>query len=316
MLFHPRSELNLSAYLAARLIGAKVISEIVGILHDPFVCFDRDNPIETLNNRADLITSVRKLLRYWLGGRVKDSWNNFLYHYHVAQADAVVAISEDEKQYIRKLYHREAVVIPWAMPKNAMDSEVEPEIVAEGSLPKDFLFFIGQIKKRKGWDTVLECLKSLKEKGVVKHLVFISPYSDVSEAKLYAEKLGIENQVIFLSCIGNKERNWLYKRAQYILAPSRYEGFGLPVFEAFRSGRPVLGTDMPVYLEFLQHRKNAMISKIGDPIGLAENIIELDSNPELVQSLIVQGYKTADNYTVDLMTDKFLDLIEATKFPI
>ena len=109
----------------------------------------------------------------------------------------------------------------------------------------------------------------------------------------------------------NEEKNWLYDHAQYVLAPSRYEGFGLPVFEAFVAGKPLFGTDIPVYLEFLKHEENAMISKTGNAQELAQNIKILDNNPALAKQLVSAGYKTAEKFSDKVMIDKFVKVIEA-----
>jgi glycosyltransferase involved in cell wall biosynthesis len=303
--FHPRSFLSFPAYLAARAIGAKTISEIVGILHDPYIVKDRDNPINNLKSDIKLITSWQKLFKKFFSGKTIEIWKNFIFHMPVAKADIIVAINKDEQKYIKQIYKRDSLLIYWSIPKSTNNAQKKPQ----GEIPKNYLFFIGQIKKRKGWDTAIDALAELKKQGVNKNLIFVAPTTDISEAKNYAQHLGVLNQVYFFTQISNEERNWFYANSEYVLAPSRYEGFGLPVFEAFNAGKPLLATDIPVYLEFLEHKKNAMISKMGDGNSLAENIKELDSKPNLASNLVLAGKKTASKYNEDVMIQKFIDLI-------
>ncbi len=42
---------------------------------------------------------------------------------------------------------------------------------------------------------------------------------------------------------------WLYANARMLLVPSRYEGFGFPLLEAFSRGLPVVSADIPVLRE-------------------------------------------------------------------
>lgn len=320
MYFHPRSFLNFTAYYAAKIIRARTLNEIVGILHDPFIVNDRDNPIETLKKDIHLITSWKELFFTCLSrGFSFLHWKNFLFHMPTAKADKIIAINKDEKNYIQKFYNRDSELIYWCIPKNQNLQTIEPsnEKYAQpfakgwvGELPKDYVLFIGQLKKRKGWDTALEAIAELKNKGMRKNLIFVCSSKNIEEAKLGARGLGIENQVFFMIQISNEEKNWLYKHAQCVLVPSRYEGFGLPVFEAFTAGSAVLATHIPVFLEFLTHKKNAMISKMGDSQELAENIKILDENQALKQLLIQEGYKTALEFSDEKMVQKFLQLIK------
>lgn len=309
--FHPRSFLNFTAYYAAKIIRARTLNEIVGILHDPFIVDDRDNPIETLKKDVHLITSWKELFfTFFSRGFSFPHWKNFLFHMPTAKADKIIAINRDEKNYIQKFYNRDSELIYWCIPKNQNIRTVEPSSEKYGELPKDYIFFIGQLKKRKGWDTTLEAIAELKNKGMLKNLIFVCSSKNIEDAKLVANRLGIENQIFFMTQISNEEKNWLYRHAQCVLVPSRYEGFGLPVFEAFTSGCAVLATHIPVFLEFLTHKKNAMISKMGDSHGLAENIKILEENQELKQSLIQEGYKTALEFSDEKMVQKFLQLIK------
>lgn len=45
------------------------------------------------------------------------------------------------------------------------------------------------------------------------------------------------------------ELAWLYAHASLVLFPSRYEGFGFPLVEAFASNVPVLAADIPAFRE-------------------------------------------------------------------
>lgn len=309
ILFHPRSFLNFSAYLAARMCGARVISEIVGILHDPFIVSDRDDPIPNIKKDVRLLTAWKDLVSVFFSRTPFWQWKNFIFHMPIAKADQIVAINKDEQQYVRRFYRREADLIYWCIPQTARE-EVRPPEDKYGRLPSTYLLFIGQIKKRKGWDTVVEALQILEQRGVKKNLVFVCPTRELGSAREHIRRLGVSDQVFFLSAITNEEKNWLYAHAQYVLAPSRYEGFGLSVFEAFQAGKPVLATDIPVYLEFLEHRRNAMISKTGSAEALADNVLELDGNPRLQSTLILEGRKTADRFSEEVMVKKFLELFE------
>jgi glycosyltransferase involved in cell wall biosynthesis len=305
--FHPRNFLNFSAYLAARFIGVRYAVQIVGILHDPYIVKDTDNPIGNLKDPRSVIVSFSQLTARLFTKDIYEGvigkWKNYVLHMPTKNADQVIAINKDEMQYIQSVYGRKAMLAYWCAPQRSSGStEQKPSV----DLPKDFLFFIGQIKLRKGWDTAIDAIAVLKEKGIIKHLVFVTPHKDLREPIAYATKGGVREQIVFLSAVSNEERNWLYHHCQYVLIPSRYEGFGLPVFEAFLAEKPICATDIPTYLEFLVHKKNAMVSVIGDGAGLARSIQELDNDPSLGRALVEEGKKTLEDFSASHMVDSFL----------
>lgn len=307
MMFHPRSWLNLSGYMAGKIIGAKTISEIVGILHDPFIVEDRDDPIGKIRKNVKLITSFKGLIKMLPARDFLNNWRNFIFHMPTAKADQIITINYDEQKYTKQFYGRDSAMIYWSIPK---DQPMPTEKPTDVKIPEKYLFFIGQVKRRKGWDTAIEAIAELKKQNIKKNLVFVCPAPAINEAEDIVNKLNLKDQVTFLTDISNEERNWLYKNAQYVLIPSRYEGFGLPVFETFLAGKPVLATDIPVFLEFLKHKKNSMLSRVGDSQEMAENIKILDQNPELVKELVKNGKQTALEFNDEKMISKYLDLIE------
>lgn len=304
--FHPRSFLSFTAYLAARCSGAKTISEIVGILHDPFIVDDTDNPIPNIKPKICLLTRWTNLLNVFFSRKRYEQWVNLIFHLPVAKADAIVAINKDEQNYIKIFYGRDSTLIYWAAPP----VQIQPQIIQSTNdpIPDFHLLFIGKKRKRKGWDTVLETLAILKSQGFRKKLVFVCPDLDIKMAEQFANRLGISDQIFFLSQISNEVKSLIFQKAQYVVVPSRYEGFGLPVFEAFQAGKPVIATDIPVFKEFLEHKKNALLFPPGDAKSLAENIIALDHNPELAKHLVDEGHKTATQFTSEIMVDKFVQL--------
>lgn len=66
----------------------------------------------------------------------------------------------------------------------------------------------------------------------------------------YALKQGIEkNRIMFLGFISSESLLALYKKCEFFVFPSLYEGFGLPVLEAMRVGTPVITTNSSSIVE-------------------------------------------------------------------
>jgi len=303
--FHPKSHLNFSAYLAARILGAKFIVEIVGILHDPYIVRDVDDPIGNLIDPPQIITTVTQFLKnFWQ----KKSWENFVTHFPTKHANTIIAINRDEQRYVQHYYGRESECIYWCTPASIVVAQkpITP-------LPNTYLFFIGQVKKRKGWDTAIDALAALKARNIKKEMVFVAPLADIERPRAYAQQKGVLDIITFLTGISNEEKQWLYENCDCVLVPSTYEGFGIPIFEAFLAKKPVCATDIPVFREFLTHRENALLSSLGDGEALADSIQLLDSDPTLRNTLIEHGTRTAAKFDKSIMIDHYLRVIDVSR---
>jgi glycosyltransferase involved in cell wall biosynthesis len=81
------------------------------------------------------------------------------------------------------------------------------------------------------------------------------------------------------------------------------------VFESFAAGVPVLGTDIPVYDEFLIDGVTGLVSKKGDPRTFADNLKRL-SDPELKKAVIAGGLLEVRKYTDVMIVDRFEKLFQ------
>jgi glycosyltransferase involved in cell wall biosynthesis len=60
---------------------------------------------------------------------------------------------------------------------------------------------------------------------------------------------GLERSVHLLKGLSEAELQWCYARCEALVAPSRTEGFGLPVAEALLAGCRVICSDIPAHRE-------------------------------------------------------------------
>ena len=302
---HPRSMLNFSAYWGARAVGARFIVEIVGILHDPFLVKDTDNPYGSEYEKPLLVTTLSQFLKQTVRGKLRNAWKNYVWHMPTAAADTVISINDEEKRYVQRFYGRDSVRIYWCAPRADTTSTIK-----QGVVPEKFIFFIGQMKRRKGWDTALEAVAELVRQGEEARMVIVGP-QHTQESERYAKELGIADRLTFFSAISNQEKNWLYAHAECVLVPSRYEGFGLPIFEAFVAGAPGCASDLSIFTEFLREGENALLFKKGDGADAARALRTLRADPALRERLITEGIKTAEHFSRERMVGDYIQLFDS-----
>ena len=80
--------------------------------------------------------------------------------------------------------------------------------------------------------------------------------------------------------------------------PSKYEGFGLPIIEAFSSGIPVIASDIPVFREISEG--SALLSP-DDPKIYADHIEEAAQHPDELREI---GLKRAKFFSMENYCEK------------
>jgi len=109
------------------------------------------------------------------------------------------------------------------------------------------LLFVGRLEKEKHPCLALDALIAARRAGHDAGLTVVGEGSELSLLKERARKFGVESRVEFLgwqSDIGPQ-----LSRADIVLMPSRYEGYGLAIVESLAAGVPVLSTDVGVARE-------------------------------------------------------------------
>jgi len=72
-------------------------------------------------------------------------------------------------------------------------------------------------------------------------------YDEAIDAAI--EEEGLADSVIFPGYVPQEDMPALFRLARILAFPSRYEGFGIPILEAFAAGTPVAASDIPPFRE-------------------------------------------------------------------
>jgi glycosyltransferase involved in cell wall biosynthesis len=91
---------------------------------------------------------------------------------------------------------------------------------------------------------------------------------------------GLRRFVEYIPRVSTEELVALYNRAQVVVSPSLYEGFGLPAAEAMACGTAVVATTAGAFPEFIDDGRTGVLVPPGDPDALAAAIRSLLADPE------------------------------------
>jgi glycosyltransferase involved in cell wall biosynthesis len=182
----------------------------------------------------------------------------------VRRADRVIAVSGQTKQDLVEQYGIEECKI--VVIANGVDDAFRPDGPTRDGPP--YLLFVGALQPRKDPLVAIEAL-SLVDSDL--GLVLVGPdKGQASEARRAVARLGVNGRVEFTGHVEKPALAALYRGAQALVFPSRYEGFGLPVLEAMASGTPVVATSAGAVPEVAGDA--AVLVAPGDPAALAAGI--------------------------------------------
>jgi glycosyltransferase involved in cell wall biosynthesis len=164
----------------------------------------------------------RQLLRAYrpLGGRA------------LGRADAVVAVSEWERERLAADFGVEATVVP-----NGVDARfVDARGRSDPDRDRPYLLCVGRLVAYKGVDRAIRALAALPDHGLV--VAGRGPHRDALET--LARETGVDDRVTFAGYVDDADLVGLYADASAHLALSSVEAYGLTVGEAVATGTPVV----------------------------------------------------------------------------
>lgn len=173
------------------------------------------------------------------------------FRYACKKADKVIAISEQTKSDIMHFFgtNSEKIEVIYQGCSDIFKynySETEKhQVKVKYQLPEKFLLNVGTIEKRKNALTILRAIKNTDIP-----LVLIgkkTTYFD--EIENFAQANNMNEQLIVLENLSQKELAIIYQLATIFIYPSIFEGFGIPIIEALYSGLPVITNQVGVFLE-------------------------------------------------------------------
>lgn len=231
---------------------------------------------------------------YQRAGRLYRAWVSPV---NARRSQAVITISDfsrrDILELISDLSPQKVVPIHLACdPIFSIANQSESNIA-----DRPFLLCLGANDPRKNTLRIVQAyLRALNNHGLVHNLV-ISGYTnwDGSPAHRLVQEARAESRVKFLSFVSVEDLASLYQHATALLYISLYEGFGIPILEAFVSGCPVIASNI------------TSIPEVGgdaaiyvDPTNASEiedAVVRLCNDPLLQSQLKIRGLMRAKQFS-------------------
>jgi phosphatidylinositol alpha-mannosyltransferase len=166
------------------------------------------------------------------------------------------------------------------------------------------ILFVGRIEPRKGLQFLIDAFPKVKKEIPEAKLTIAG--GGYKKIKLNIP-LEVKDSIKFLNFVAPKDLPQIFRRASLFISPAiTGESFGIVLLEAMASGTPVIASDIPGYRCVIEDEKNGLLVPPGNPAGIARTIIRVLNDNNLRNSLIEEGFKSAERYSWDKVSREVL----------
>lgn len=190
---------------------------------------------------------------------------------------------------------------------------VSPGFSPEGQRyvrPNGYFLCVSNRKGHKNEDGLLRAFAMAKLPGNP-DLVLTGVASEALRA--LAGEMGVGGRLVFTGRLSEGELASLYRGAIALVFPSFYEGFGLPIVEAFACGTPVITSSATSMREIAGDA--AMLVDPSDVESMARGMNEVASSEALRAKMAEAGLERATIYTWDAVAERVKAAVLAVESP-
>jgi len=164
-------------------------------------------------------------------------------------------------------------------------------------LPDRFLLAVGTLEPRKNLGTLFAALERLRSKLDPPPILVVAGREGWGDVVTSARRRALGSAVRFTGHVGEADLVALYHLATVFVYPSRYEGFGFPVLEAFWANCPVVTTNSSSIPEVAGEA--ALLVEPLDAVAMAAAIHALWTDAGLAARCCAAGAERTRQFTWD-----------------
>lgn len=165
--------------------------------------------------------------------------------------------------------------------------------------PKDdyLIGILGRISQEKGHSLAVEALSRLQTKYKNIYLLISGEGKVKKQLQKEIDDSSLGGRVKFLNC----EAGDFLDIIDLLLVPSKKEGFGYSIIEAFAKGVPVIGYKIGGIAEIIKNRQNGILFFSYESSALADAIEEVFSDESLRDKIVTEAKKDVLSFSDEVM---------------
>lgn len=237
----------------------------------------------------------------------------------VSVTNKLLTISEFSKKTLVEKYHiaPEKVNVTYLDADASFNLPIDPEHLSEirAALPEQFILFPANMWPHKNHINLIKGFGIAKKKyGLPLHLVFTGAKERESrQIEQAIEQAQIRDYVNYLGYLPQDDMRYVFKCANMLAFPSRFEGFGIPLVEAMASEIPIICSSVSSVPEIAGDA--AVIFNEMDPENIAEAIWQVYTNEMLRKDLVEKGRQRRKDFSWKQCAEQTVEYLKEMYVP-
>lgn len=125
------------------------------------------------------------------------------------------------------------------------DVDIDRTIIDKVQEFDKIILFVGNVKPHKNLLFLIDCFNKLEREDVLLLIVGKKDGFFISENFNSC----IYKNIYFTGFVNDSTLNYIYKNSNFLVFPSKYEGFGLPILEAMYFNKNIIASNISVFTE-------------------------------------------------------------------
>lgn len=228
-----------------------------------------------------------------------------------------VAVSQNTKrdlQHFFKIPSEKIEVIPCGVGEQ-FETIGDKKNPIKKNIPPKFILAVGTLEPRKNFITLIQAFAEVVKKHPDYSLVIVGGKGWYFE-KIFetVRKYDLEDSVIFAGYVDETNLPNYYNAATCFVFPSLYEGFGIPLLEAMKSGCPVITSNISSMPEVVGDAA-IMINPSSAP-EITQAIEKVITSPDLAKELSEKGRKQSEKFSWKISSESLHHTMQSMVAPI
>ncbi|SNR87940.1 glycosyltransferase family 1 protein [Flavobacterium sp. ov086] len=198
-----------------------------------------------------IVTTIHDVYHLTDGASIsflKKKYAKLLFNNAVKKSSLILTISEFSKKEILKFTKADSQNIALVYCGVKRSFFENPKSGNNLKLPENYILYVGNIKPHKNLIVLLQAYATFSEEFKAKHpLVFIGKrdgfITQDNTIQNFIDLNHLQKHITFTGYVNDSEIPEIYKKATLFVFPSLYEGFGLPILEAFATRTKVISSN-------------------------------------------------------------------------
>ncbi len=221
----------------------------------------------------------------------------------IKRADAIIVPSQNTKKDILSIYgidEKKIYVVNWGAEKTFADKEK-----TDITLPNQYILYVGARNTYKNFDNFILAVAEICSDFAELKVVCIGGGNFSKTEKRFLDELHLSDRFIQLSTDDSGLMD-AYRNALCFVYPSFYEGFGIPILEAFANECPVALSNASCFPEIGGNA--ASYFEPDDVRSMRECIWDLIRDQDLRKDLIEKGKNRAKLFSWEKAAEKTAEI--------